>query len=104
MLTEGEACVTWQLKEPLRTIQAPDIITRSAQGGTQSFPMEHACCIDNLHETNIISICCWPGQRKFFSGSGNGQVQQLTYEGDLHWSQKLPVGGILSLDIWPKTR
>jgi len=66
--------------------------------------MEHACCIDNLHETNIISVCCWPGHGKFFSGSGNGQVQQLTYEGDLYWSVKLPIGGILSLDIWPRTR
>ena len=62
--------------------------------------MEHMQCIDNLHETNIISVCCWPGPKMVFTGSGNGQVQQLTYSGDLYWSKKLPVGGILSLDIW----
>ena len=84
--------------------QAHDMVMRPAQGGTQSFAMDHTCCIDNLHETNIISVCCWPGQRRFFSGSGNGQVQQLTYEGDLYWSTKLPIGGILSLDIWADRR
>ncbi|CAK0734557.1 hypothetical protein CVIRNUC_000448 [Coccomyxa viridis] len=70
------------------------------KGGSQNFQMEHVECIDNLHETNIISVCCWPGPKMFFTGSGNGQVQQLTYSGDLYWSKKLPVGGILSLDIW----
>ena len=74
------------------------------QGGNQSFLMENACCIDNLHESNIISVCCWPGQSKFLTGSGNGQVQQLTFEGDLYWSVKLAHGGILFLDVWAGDR
>lgn len=31
--------------------------------------------------------------------AGNGQVQLITFDGDLLWTQKLAGGGILSLDL-----
>lgn len=32
--------------------------------------------------------------------TGNGQVQLITFDGDLLWAQQLPGGGVLSLDLY----
>ena len=41
------------------------------QGGNQDFPQNLSYEVDNLHETSVISVCCWPGDiHKAVTGSG----------------------------------
>ena len=40
-------------------------------GGNQDYPQQLSYAIDNLHESSVISICCWPGSSsRVFTGSG----------------------------------
>lgn len=40
-------------------------------GGDQDFPQQLSYTVDNLHESSVISICCWPGSsNRAFTGSG----------------------------------
>lgn len=40
-------------------------------GGNQDYPQQLSCAVNNLHESSVISICCWPGaSSKVFTGSG----------------------------------
>ena len=40
-------------------------------GGDQDYPQQLSYAVDNLHESSVISICCWPGSSyRVFTGSG----------------------------------
>jgi len=40
-------------------------------GGDQDYPHQLTHAVDNLHESSVISICCWPGDNsRVFTGSG----------------------------------
>ena len=40
-------------------------------GGDQDYPKQLSYAVDNLHESSVISICCWPGcSYRVFTGSG----------------------------------
>jgi hypothetical protein len=41
-------------------------------GGNQDYPQQVMHAVDNLHESSVISICCWPGDNsRAITGSGN---------------------------------
>ena len=41
------------------------------QGGHGDYPQHLSHAVDNLHESSVISICCWPGDcTKLVTGSG----------------------------------
>ncbi len=41
-------------------------------GGNQDYPQQLTHAVDNLHESSVISICCWPGDNsRAVTGSGN---------------------------------
>ena len=40
-------------------------------GGNQDYPQQLTHAVDNLHESSVISICCWPGDNsRAVTGSG----------------------------------
>ena len=40
-------------------------------GGHQDYPQQLVHAVDNLHESSVISICCWPGDSsRAVTGSG----------------------------------
>ena len=40
-------------------------------GGHQDYPQQLVHAVDNLHESSVISICCWPGDNsRAVTGSG----------------------------------
>ena len=40
-------------------------------GGNQDYPQQLTHSVDNLHESSVISVCCWPGNNtKAITGSG----------------------------------
>ena len=42
-------------------------------GGNHDYPQHLSYAVDNLHESSIISVCCWPGSSsKILTGSGDG--------------------------------
>ncbi|KAL0056020.1 hypothetical protein WJX82_006755 [Trebouxia sp. C0006] len=72
-------------------------------GGNQDYPHQLTHAVDNLHESSVISICCWPGDNsRAVTGSGNGLVQLLDYARDeFEWRYHSNAGGILSLALQP---
>ncbi|KAL0031808.1 hypothetical protein WJX79_008498 [Trebouxia sp. C0005] len=72
-------------------------------GGNQDYPQQLTHAVDNLHESSVISICCWPGDTsRAVTGSGNGLIQLLDYAGDeFEWRHHSQAGGILSLALQP---
>ena len=44
-------------------------------GGNQDSPQQLTHSVDNLHESSVISVCCWPGNNtKAITGSGKSSL------------------------------
>lgn len=75
-------------------------------GGDEDYPQQLTHAVESLHESSVISICCWPGDNcRVVTGSGNGLIQLLDYEKDeFEWRHQASAGGILSLALQPEAR
>ncbi|KAK9824547.1 hypothetical protein WJX72_011229 [[Myrmecia] bisecta] len=77
---------------------------RLLQGGAQDFPNTCMASLEGLHASSVIAVCCWPGQSKAITGSGDGNVRLFTFDGELLWQTPVGGGGVLSLDLHPNVR
>lgn len=75
------------------------------RGGSSSSPGDCPTrlqrSIEGLHGANIIAVCCWPERRLAITGSSDGSVAVLGYDGTLHRSIAAGSSGVLCLALRP---
>ncbi|PRW32536.1 WD40 repeat isoform B [Chlorella sorokiniana] len=73
------------------------------RGGSSSSPGDCPThlqrSIEGVHGANIIAICCWPERRLAVTGSSDGSVAVLGYDGTLHRSIAASSSGVLCLAL-----
>lgn len=85
------------------TVERRRLEERLLSGGTASGPGDCpsvlARSIEGLHAANVIAIDCWPARRLAVTGSSDGSLAVLSYEGALQRTVAASTSGILCLAL-----
>lgn len=77
------------------------LLRGGSTSSAEDCPTQLQRSIEGLHAANIIAIRCWPERRLALTGSSDGTVTLLGYDGALHRSIAASSSGVLCLALRP---
>ncbi|KAL4426975.1 hypothetical protein ABPG77_009536 [Micractinium sp. CCAP 211/92] len=77
------------------------LLAGGSASGPGDCPSRLRAAIDGAHPANITALACWPAARQFATGSADGSVRLLGYDGALLRSVQAGSSGVLCLAAQP---
>lgn len=71
------------------------------QAGRGDIPTHPLHRISGVHSANVLVVRLWPGKELLATGSADGMVHLLRFDGGVEWSTHVASGGALSLEWSP---
>lgn len=76
-----------------------ELLRGGSSGGPGECPIRLQRSIEGLHAANIIAVAAWPERRLAVTGSSDGSVAVVGYDGTLHRSVAASSSGVLCLAL-----